>query len=57
MNKLIITILIIIALFWIIKDYNRRMVIVNANYQCNVAGIEEYCNYLIEREYKIDIDN
>ena len=41
----------IIAL-WIVKDYQRRMVLVNANYQCNVAGIDEYCNYLIEEDMR-----
>lgn len=48
MNKLILTIIIIVIGFFLIKDYNRRMVIVNANYQCNVAGEDKYCNLLNE---------
>ncbi len=48
MNKIIIAFLVVIVGFFIIKDYQARMIIVNANYQCNVAGIDEYCNLLNE---------
>lgn len=50
--KILLIISIIIISYFLIKDYQNRMVIVNANYQCNVAGQDNYCNYLAEMEYK-----
>jgi hypothetical protein len=46
-----IIILVLIISFVAYKDYQRRMFIVNANYQC-IYGNDSYCNYLIELDMK-----
>lgn len=58
MNKKLITIIIVLLIpvvIWIVRDYQRRMVIVNANYFCNVAGDDRYCNYLIELDMRKEV--
>jgi hypothetical protein len=57
MKKLIyisLTIFIIVFLIVAYKDYQRRMFIHNANYQC-IYGDDRYCNLLIEMEMRGEI--